>query len=612
MPVAWDQLSCAQKRVIQHIKGPMLVFAGPGTGKTEVLTQRVAYLIKQGILPEEILAITFTKKARNEMIDRLSEFEGLEDTDFNVSTLHGTAIKIMGEYGVLRNYLAASDETKMVFDDAVSDILDNRSYAERKELFSWVELQKAKNVRCHECEDGDNKNLYIRYEELLDYNDVQDLSGVVLNVVDLLNSLGRAYVPKNKHLLVDEYQDINYTEYDFIKHLLKDAESIFFVGDDDQSIYGWRGADPQILHDFKKDFGGKIETIEHSRRCTGYILNGAIEIVNKCKIYHPKKLSSVKGDGNKINVLVSSKNDKEAEWITNKILEFVKDEEIELKDIAIITKQLNRADEINISCLRKGIKVNFWRPNQIFRDPYVRNIISVSRLMCDKSDNLALRQVLSSIKKFGIGEKGINNLRKVAEKCDVPLWEILRNRNHLKECRSWGKKYATFSDMIVSLEKEIENKPVHKCVDIFSKIYLQKKTANVEQLYEFSKILPDESSFEDFIQEFNNKRGLDFGTADIDLEENAVNIMSLHASKGLGFKVVFVIGMEKDFFPNPEQDIDEQRRLCYVAMTRAKENLYMCYSQNITGPVAQGFRAYGYSPFLLEIPEAYRLMIPNP
>ena len=612
MPVTWEQLSDTQKRIIQHIKGPMLVFAGPGTGKTEVLTQRIAYLIKQGVSSEEILAITFTKKARNEMIDRLSEFEGLEDTDFNVSTLHGTAIKVMGEHDYLRNYLAASDETKMVFDDAVSDILGNRSYTERKELFSWVELQKAKNIRCHECEDGDNKNLYSRYEELLEYNDVQDLSGVILNTVDLLNSLGSLHVPEHKHLLVDEYQDINHTEYDFIKYLSKNAESIFFVGDDDQSIYGWRGADPQILHDFAKDFNGKIETIEHSRRCTGYILNGAIEIVNKCKIYHPKKLSSVKGAGNKINVLVSSKNDKEAEWISNKILELTKDKEIILNDIAIITKQLNRADEINKSCLRKGIKVNYWRPNQIFRDVYVRNIISLSRLICDKSDNLALRQALLSIKDFGIGEKGTNNLRKVAEKHDVPLWEILRNRNHLRECSFWGERYVKFADRIESIEKDIENKPVHECVDIFSKIYLEKKTDNIEQLYEFSKKIPDESSLEAFIQEFNNKRGLDFGTADVDLEENAVNIMSLHASKGLGFKVVFVVGMEDNFFPNPEQDIDEQRRLCYVAMTRAKENLYMCYSQNITGPVAQGFRAYRYSSFLLEIPEDYRLTISNP
>jgi len=166
--------------------------------------------------------------------------------------------------------------------------------------------------------------------------------------------------------------------------------------------------------------------------------------------------------------------------------------------------------------------------------------------------------------------------------------------------------------MIESLEENIDNKPVYECVEIFSQIYLEKKTDYITQLYEFSKKIPDESSLEDFIQEFNNKRGLDFGTEDVELEENAVNIMSLHASKGLGFKIIIILGMEDNFFPNPKQDIDEQRRLCYVAMTRAKEELYMCYSQNITGPVAQGFRAYRYSPFLLEIPEDYRLTISNP
>ena len=346
MPVPWNQLSDIQKKIIQHSEGPLLVLAGPGTGKTEVLTQRVAFLVQNGISSEDILAITFTKKARNEMIDRLSEFSGLEDIVFNISTLHGTALKLLGENGVLRKYLASGDDASIIFDDAVEDIFGFLSYSQKKNLLNWLELQKAHNIRCHECEESNNKKAYIRYEELLHYNNVQDLSGVILNVVSLLNSIDN-YEPEIKHLLVDEYQDINPVEYKFIKYLTHNNDSTFFVGDDDQSIYGWRGTNPKILRNFSDDFeDGEIIIIEESRRCTDYILRGATEIVNKCTTYFPKKLISVKGEGNKINILVSRNHEVESDWISSKIIELNKDFNISYNDIAIITKQLNRAEEL--------------------------------------------------------------------------------------------------------------------------------------------------------------------------------------------------------------------------------------------------------------------------
>ena len=306
MPIPWELLSDTQRRLIEHNSGPMLVFAGPGTGKTEVITQRVAYLIRQGTDPKEIRAITFTRKARNEMIERLKEFEGLENINFNISTLHGTAVQILGKYGELRKYIAAGDETSIIFMDAVEDVVGKLNRSDYKECINWVESQKCNNKRHQDCDEIQNKKIYERYEELLEYNNVQDLSGIILNCVSLLNVLGDMFDSNIKHLLVDEYQDINHTEYELIKHLTKGTESVFFVGDDDQSIYGWRGTDPQILHDFETDFDAAlIETIEESRRCTEDILNGAIEIVSKCKIYYPKKLKSVKGKGEKINLLTA-------------------------------------------------------------------------------------------------------------------------------------------------------------------------------------------------------------------------------------------------------------------------------------------------------------------
>jgi len=497
--------------------------------------------------------------------------------------------------------------------DAVEDIAGKLSRANYKECIKWVESQKNNNKRCHECDDSQNKNIYERYEELLDYNDVQDLSGIIINCVSLLNFFDDEYDSGIEHLLVDEYQDINHTDYALIKHLSKDTESVFFVGDDDQSIYGWRGADPQILHDFERDYDEAIiETIEESRRCTEEILNGAIEIVKKCKIYHPKKLISVKGKGEKINLLTSRNHETEAEWVSNKIIDLNKNQGLELSDISILTKQLNRANEIHKSMLKKGIKVNYWRPNQIFRDPNIRKIFAVMRVLSDRSDNLALRLCLKNIKNYGIGKKGINIIRKIEEDLKTTPWDILRNQNKIKECGKWGSKYDKFADMIDNYETAIADKTPEECIQLISKIFVTKNTPNIDQLIEFSRPL-HELKLADFIQEFNNQRGLELTdeNAPTTPDENAVNIMSLHASKGLGFKAVFVVGLEETFFPNPSQDNDEQRRLCYVAMTRAKEQVFMCYSTNIVGPSAFGAQVYRPSEYMTDISEEYRIIIQN-
>jgi DNA helicase-2/ATP-dependent DNA helicase PcrA len=238
--------------------------------------------------------------------------------------------------------------------------------------------------------------------------------------------------------------------------------------------------------------------------------------------------------------------------------------------------------------------------------------MAVFRVVYDRADNLALRTCLQNIKNFGIGRVGIRNLRKIAENDKTSLWNVLRDGRSIDACGKWGDNYESFADFIDDLENKLSDKTPEECIKEISKLFVRNPTPNINQLLEFSRPL-EELPLKDFIQEFNNQRGLELNNENTPAtpDQNAVNIMSLHASKGLGFKIVFLIGLEEGFFPNPEQDHDEQRRLCYVAMTRAKEQLFMCYSTNIVGPVAHGARVYRPSSYMTEIPVSCKTIVQN-
>jgi DNA helicase-2/ATP-dependent DNA helicase PcrA len=324
LSVSFNDLKPKQKQVVKYEGGPLLVLAGPGTGKTEVLTHRVAYLISQKkVSPKEILAITFTKKAANEMLERLKEFEGLKTFQPSVSTLHAESLNVLGEIGQPSfEFIADDDETLMLMKDASEDLNLEIGYRELKTLKRRIELLKANNRLPNEMDENGSdvmlKRLYERYELLLTYNKATDLGGLVVKAV---RSIFKNYRPNVRQLLVDEYQDINRVEYRLIQLLARDADGLFVVGDDDQSIYGWRGADPSIIWDFENTFkGAKIESLEDSIRCPEHILKGALGVVSKCSNYKHKSIHSARGEGSKIHILRSSSEIAEARCILRKAL----------------------------------------------------------------------------------------------------------------------------------------------------------------------------------------------------------------------------------------------------------------------------------------------------
>ena len=241
----------------------------------------------------------------------------------------------------------------------------------------------------------------------------------------------------------------------------------------------------------------------------------------------------------------------------------------------------------------------------------MKKVISLFKLINDREDNLALRHCLVNIKNYNIGTRGIYTLRKIAENRHTPLWEIVKNVNTIGELGRWGTSFYNFSKMINDLDSELHSLALPECVIKISEKLSIEVDSNIQSLIDFTKKMPEDSKISDFLKEFNNKTGVDFGSSDLEEEDDTIKILTMHASKGLGFNKVFVIGFEETFFPNSEQDLDEQRRMCYVSMTRAKEELYLCYSNNIVGPSAQGFKVYRPSPFMTEIPVVCRDIITN-
>lgn len=611
LPVAFDELDPTQRSAVTHRGEPLLVLAGPGSGKTEVLTHRIAYLLNHcNVAPQEILAVTFSRRAANNMRECLEDLGVLGESQPRVSTLHSEALRVLGRVGSFFKFLVDEYEAKMLIRDAAFDLNLDVSYRSLKEFKEQIQLLKGANKLPEEIPEDDSetstiRQVYERYEQLLGFNHAIDLDGLVLRVVRVLEEAdeNRNHA-QARYLLVDEYQDINRAEYRFIQILAENAESLFVVGDDDQSIYGWRGANPTIIREFCDCFeGASVEILERSFRCPDHILAGALSIVSFDPGHHEKPLCSAVGEGSLIHVVNSPSEVAEAAGIA----EWISHTDTDLNKIAVLSKMLSLAEPLSGILGGYGINATFWKSWDLFARDEVRNILAYIRFLVDSNDNLPLRMAMQNPRR-GIGPVAIRNLRHIAEKNQCSLWDIIVEADHYRDLSRWSSNLRRFVSTIEEIRERCNNLDVDGVIRLIAHEIGASRHANVEKLREFAQSLSPDISPQDFLSEVNKNRGVDLagGGAEPEEDRNAVALMSMHSAKGLTYDVVFMLGMDEEIFPNLTQNINEQRRLCYVAMTRARKELFLCHSRRRSGPPAHGLNFYNPSRFIFNIPNEHK------
>lgn len=430
MPV-FEDLSPKQQKIIQSRVPEFLILAGPGTGKTEILAHRIVDIINndRDVEPDEILALTFSRRATSEMRNRLDEFTEVDTSDVKISTIHAESLRIYYQLEGSRKYILDKDESTMIIRDTLNDNGFLSRVRDINNLRKDISISKTSNILPEEImKDGSNDEsfikLYEHYEQLLDYHNAMDFDDVILKPVRMLN--GVQYDRGIKHLLIDEFQDINTLEFTMLQILGKNVEGLFIVGDDDQSIYGFRGANPTLIKTISKYYPAcNIDCLEETHRCCEHIIRGALEIVSRDKNYVPKSIHSARGIGNPIKFLITRSEDAEARWIAQWIFEKVNEGYVEPHKIGILSKSLAMIPPVLDELNRRNIDVAQYVSGGIFRHRPVRDILSVARLMLDHDDNLAFRKCLSTNLASGIGKISIQELRNIAEKKRVNYWDVL-------------------------------------------------------------------------------------------------------------------------------------------------------------------------------------------
>lgn len=604
-----------QKDIVESVGKPMVVLAGPGTGKTEVLAHRILHLLKQNLVSKEkIIGVTFTTKAAEQMQNRLVELGLIVENQPLICTLHSLSMKMLknneSESDIPEEFVIADEyESSLVLIDAINDV--NPIVVRKKNFSKKILLLKAQRKQPSHISDGLFKKIYTRYQELLRFYFALDFQDLIMNACKLLEicqETRNTYNTKCTHLLVDEFQDINRAEYSLIRLLADKSTGLFVVGDDKQSIYGWRGGDPKIILGFTNDFVGAIQKLMTiCFRCPEKIIRGADEFIKRKPPLNPQQK-----DSEPIYILDCKSDVQEAKYISQWIKNAVERGEYEPKDIAILYRGGDIADKIAASLAKANLRIIKPSPEET---KHVREFIACLRLIIDRRDSLALRVCLATKLAKGIGNKAIKSIRAYAETNECSLWNALIVAKTDVSFKRWHKSLRVFNQLFDNLSAIASKVEIIKLLFKVAESLEYEKEPRIVEIVKKSERTPlDGWSLYDFVQEIRGLKGEKSADPRESSEEenDAILFITMHSVKGLQRKVVFILGMEKGSFPKLDGDIEEQRRLCYVAMTRSKQKLFLCYAKKREGKAAQGYNFYDKSPFIFDIPNFYRKFIrPN-
>lgn len=626
-------LNDKQYEAVVNTEGPCLVIAGAGSGKTKVLTHKIAYLIgEKQVKPWNILAITFTNKAANEMKERIGNLVGDVAADIWMGTFHSICVRILRRFidriGFDSSFIIfdTSDQRTLVKACIKSIGLDDKMFTDRSVL---SEISNAKNEMLEPDQytvraNGDFRKekialVYEMYQKRLKENNAIDFDDIINYTIKILmenTDILEYYSDKFHYVLVDEYQDTNKAQFTLVTMLASKNGNITVVGDNDQGIYSFRGADISNILNFERDFPGtKIIKLEQNYRCTGNILKAANAVIKNNEVTYKKELWTENEVGN-LPAVYSAKNEyDEGTYIAQQIEHLRREEYYKYSDFAILYRMNTQSRAIEEILRRESIPYKIIGGLKFYERKEIKDIISYLRLIQNPSDNLSLKRIINEPKR-GIGKTSLDKIEELSINSGVPMYEIIKNAeqyglnrvflnsrefvNAIEELRA-KKDDIKISDLI----KEILKKSGYtQALENENTIEAENRIENLDEFLTVAIEFEDESAdnkLSDFLEGITLSSDID----NMEEAEETVTLMTLHSAKGLEFPVVFLVGMEEGIFPGYKsigepKELEEERRLCYVGITRAKEHLFLTCSKQRT--IFGSTSCNQVSRFLREIP----------
>ena len=628
------QLNDKQYEAVVNTEGPCLVIAGAGSGKTKVLTHKIAYLIdEKGVLPWNILAITFTNKAANEMKERIEGLVGDVAKDIWMGTFHSVCVRILRRFidriGFDSSFIIfdTSDQRTLIKACIKNIGLDDKMFTDRS---VQSEISNAKNEMLEPDQytlraNGDFRKekialVYEMYQKRLKENNAIDFDDIINYTIKILMDnpdVLEYYSDKFKYVLVDEYQDTNKSQFTLVTLLASKNGNITVVGDNDQGIYSFRGADISNILNFERDFPGtKIIKLEQNYRCTGNILKVANSVIKNNEVKYKKQLWTENDVGNLPKVYSAKNEYDEGTYIATQIEHLRREEKYNYSDFAILYRMDTQSRAIEEILRREGIPYKIIGGLKFYERKEIKDVISYLRLIQNPSDNISLKRVINEPKR-GIGKTSLDNIEKLAEDTGISMYEIIKNAdqyglnrvflnsrefvNVIEELRN-KKDDIKISELI----KETLNKSGYtKALEEENTIEAENRIENLDEFLTVAIEFEDESA-ENKLSDFLEGITLSSDIDNMEETDDSVTLMTLHSAKGLEFPVVFLVGMEEGIFPgyksiSEPKELEEERRLCYVGITRAKKNLFLTCSKQRT--IFGSTSCNPISRFLKEIPE---------
>lgn len=634
-----DSLNDAQRLAVSAPSQSMLILAGAGSGKTRVLVHRIGWQIQvEGLSIHNILAVTFTNKAAKEMRGRIEDLLDISAHSMWIGTFHGIAHRLLRRHAKQAKLpdtfqVMDSDDQLRIIKRLVKSLNIDDTKWPPKQMMWFINAQKDEGIRArHMVEPNDifqrvQLQIYKAYEEICDRSGLVDFAELLLRAHELLRDnedVLQFYQDRFKQVHVDEFQDTNTIQYAWLRLLTEGKDNLFVVGDDDQSIYGWRGAKIENLYNFQSHYPNhQVIKLEQNYRSTGNILKSANALIAKNDSRMGKELWTDAGDGELISLYTAFNEQDEAYFVVEKIRKWVADGGLR-QDVAILYRSNAQSRQFEEKLMSTGTPYRVYGGLRFFERMEVKNALAYLRIMSNHNDDASFERVVNTPTR-GVGAKLIDNIRLAARENELSLWQAaieLINQNRLTPRAANALK--GFLDLIKRLADEAEGKELFDKVKLIVEksglveAYKKEKgekgevrIENLEELANAARLFDFDEDNEENLNEldmFLAHAALESGDAQGDDFEDCVQLMTLHSAKGLEFKLVFLVGLEEGLFPSQQSTddvgrLEEERRLCYVGITRAMEQLFVTH--------AESRRLYGKetyprpSRFIKEIPAEF-------